>query len=77
MSAFSVFSHLDHDEIMWFLELKRIVRKGGYLYLTIMDEFLREQLRKHDWLIETVGRGGNQQMLRDAISGDMPAERLV
>jgi len=38
VSAFSVFTHLDQDEMPWLLELRRILRPGGYLYLTVLDE---------------------------------------
>jgi SAM-dependent methyltransferase len=34
ISAFSVFTHLDCDEIQWLLELRRVLRPGGYLYVT-------------------------------------------
>ena len=37
ISAFSVFTHLDQDEMPWLLELRRILRPGGHLYLTVLD----------------------------------------
>jgi SAM-dependent methyltransferase len=36
--AFSVFTHIDSDDTGWLLELRRIIRAGGYLYFTIHDE---------------------------------------
>lgn len=36
--AFSVFTHFDTDDIAWLLELKRLLKPGGYLYLTVHDE---------------------------------------
>ncbi|WP_207432058.1 class I SAM-dependent methyltransferase [Sabulibacter ruber] len=34
----SVFTHITDTADAWFLELRRILRKGGYAYLTIHDE---------------------------------------
>jgi SAM-dependent methyltransferase len=45
--AGSVFTHLDDLADAWFLELSRVVRKGGLLYLTILDESSIEWLRSH------------------------------
>ena len=36
--AGSVFTHISDSPDTWFLELRRVVRKGGYLYLTIFDK---------------------------------------
>jgi SAM-dependent methyltransferase len=36
--AGSVFSHIDDLAEAWLLELRRIVRPGGVLYLTVMDD---------------------------------------
>jgi SAM-dependent methyltransferase len=36
--AFSVFTHLDTEDIGWLLELRRITREGGCIYVTIHDE---------------------------------------
>ena len=38
ITAFSVFTHLDELEIPWLLELRRILRPGGILYISIHDE---------------------------------------
>ncbi len=43
--AGSVFTHLDDLADAWFLELARVVRKGGILYLTVFDESSIEWLR--------------------------------
>ncbi len=34
----SVFTHISDLADAWFLELRRILRKGGYMYITIHDE---------------------------------------
>jgi SAM-dependent methyltransferase len=36
--AFSVFTHIDADDTAWLMELRRIVKPGGYLYVTIHDQ---------------------------------------
>ena len=36
--AFSVFTHIDEYEDTWLLELSRILRPGGFAYITIHDE---------------------------------------
>jgi len=38
VTAFSVFTHIDHQEVDWLLELKRITKPGGLLYLTIHND---------------------------------------
>jgi SAM-dependent methyltransferase len=36
--AFSVFTHIDAEDTAWLLELRRIVKPGGHLYVTIHDQ---------------------------------------
>jgi ubiquinone/menaquinone biosynthesis C-methylase UbiE len=38
ITAFSVFTHIDELEDAWLLELRRILKPGGLLYLTVHDE---------------------------------------
>lgn len=38
LTAFSVFTHIDMHEAPWLLELRRILRPGGLIYLTVHDE---------------------------------------
>jgi ubiquinone/menaquinone biosynthesis C-methylase UbiE len=38
ITAFSVFTHIDELEIPWLLELRRILKPGGLLYLTVHEE---------------------------------------
>ena len=38
ITAFSVFTHIDDLESPWLLELRRILRPGGLLYVTIHDD---------------------------------------
>jgi SAM-dependent methyltransferase len=65
ISAFSVFTHLDQDEMPWLLELRRILRPGGYLYVTILDENVWDRLKDPawDWLLKSISRGKNDEFL--------------
>jgi SAM-dependent methyltransferase len=36
--AFSVFTHIGADDTAWLLELRRIVKAGGHLYITVHDQ---------------------------------------
>lgn len=36
--AFSMFSHIDADDVSWLMELRRIVKPGGHLYISIHDQ---------------------------------------
>ncbi|MFL5800731.1 MAG: class I SAM-dependent methyltransferase [Roseiflexaceae bacterium] len=47
--ANSVFSHLDDLADAWFLELRRIARPGGRLYITVMDQTSIEILAREEW----------------------------
>jgi SAM-dependent methyltransferase len=42
--AFSVFTHSQADDTAWLLELRRIVKRGGYIYLTVHDNATWEAL---------------------------------
>ncbi len=65
VSAFSVFTHFDHDEIPWLLELRRIVRPGGYIYATVIDEHVWDRLTDPawEWLLNSVAAGRHKDML--------------
>jgi ubiquinone/menaquinone biosynthesis C-methylase UbiE len=47
--AGSVFSHLDDLADAWFLELRRITRPGGLLYITVMDQNSIQLLTTPRW----------------------------
>ena len=55
----SVFTHISDLADAWLLELRRIVRKGGYLYITIHDrrtvELLLTKYKDHPLFTEFVG----------------------
>jgi len=78
ISAFSVFTHLDQDEIPWLLELRRILRPGGCLYLTVLDENVWERLKDPawKWLFQSLSRGKNDEFLAERCQRPL-GERLV
>jgi SAM-dependent methyltransferase len=78
ISAFSVFTHLDQDEIPWLLELRRILRPGGYLYLTVLDENVWDRLKEPtwSWLCKSISRGKNDEFLSQRCQKPL-SDRLV
>lgn len=67
--AGSVFSHIDHVADAWLLELARVIRPGGHLYITIHDKaFIRHTIAHAPaWrLTEHITRHFGQ----DAAAGD-------
>jgi SAM-dependent methyltransferase len=65
ISAYSVFTHLDQDEMPWLLELRRILRPGGHLYLTVLDDNVWDRLKDPawEWLFKSLSRGKNDEFL--------------
>jgi len=78
ISAFSVFTHLDQDEMPWLLELRRILRPGGYLYLTVLDENVWDRLKDPawEWLFKSLARGRNDAFLAERCQRPL-GERVV
>lgn len=77
VSAFSVFTHIDQGELAWLLELRRVVKPGGWLFITIADEYCWSLAREHDWLVDSIGNGGNADSLRQHLEGEIPADRFI
>lgn len=53
VSAFSVFTHIDHFEFGWLIELRRILRPGGLAYFTIASDQVWDKY-KQGWIKETL-----------------------
>jgi len=76
VSAFSVFTHIDDLETAWLLELKRVVRPGGMLYLTIHDDTTWCDLKPDDRLAQVIRSAPNGRSL--AFDGSpMPDDRVA
>lgn len=59
--AGSVFTHINELSMAWFLELHRVIRPGGYLYLTIHDQHTIQLLQHsaaNSWLAGYVRSSG-------------------
>ena len=81
VTAFSVFTHIDENETNWLLELKRIVRPGGILYLTIHNEATWNRAKDRPATIKQIERQNtfdeNLQVDNEMLSKPMPEERIV
>lgn len=78
VSAFSVFTHISEGELHWLLELKRIVRPGGLLYITVLDDASWAFTRAHRWLVPGLGRGPDEERLKvDIEQPAIPENRYV
>jgi len=78
ISAYSVFTHLDQDEMAWLLELRRILRPGGYLYLTVLDENVWDRLKDPawDWLLRLLSASRHYEFLAERCQRPLE-ERVV
>jgi SAM-dependent methyltransferase len=66
ITAFSVFTHIDQLESTWLLELRRLLKPGGLLYLTVHDEAFWEDMPPAVLkLVQRAPNGGS-------IDGDTP-----
>ncbi len=75
--AFSVFSHIAEGELHWLLELRRIVRTGGALYVTVLDDASWTYARDQEWLIKSLARRTENDRLRRDLAGDIPSDRYI
>lgn len=81
ITAFSVMTHIDHFEDAWLLELRRITKPGGLLYLTTQNEatwpLLNERPDSLQHLQQANNIPGNLHVCKELFAGEMPAERIV
>jgi SAM-dependent methyltransferase len=76
--ALSVFTHIDEGELHWLLELRRIVKPGGWLYLTIHDEYTWDAVKNEEWLFNSLVRGQlNKEALWHDFSQPLTEDRVV
>ena len=73
--AFSVFTHIDAFETAWLLELRRILKPGGFAYLTTHSD--------HTWSIMKKGMPIFEALLKhpdftsNDVKNDMPSNKMV
>lgn len=86
VTANSVFTHIDHFEEAWLMEISRILRPGGAAFLTFHSEHTFEGLRQPDHFLRTAllygyrldGPGVSVPLVTAAdLDRGMSAERLV
>lgn len=81
VTAFSVFTHIDKNEIEWLLELKRTVRPGGILYLTIHNDATWEKAKDRPATIKQFEHQNqfddNIKIAIEDLAKPMPKERIV
>ncbi len=81
--AFSVFTHIDEQELLWIAELERLLRPGAIAYLTVHTERTWELIgREPGWPIYThLTADGRDELGRPIEPADlerpMPRDRLV
>ena len=82
VTAFSVFTHIDHFEDAWLLELKRITHPDGLLYLTVQNEATWIRIPERQNLLQRLeqanGIKANPFVIKPAIFEEpMPLDRIV
>ncbi|MCC6284032.1 MAG: class I SAM-dependent methyltransferase [Phycisphaerales bacterium] len=80
--AFSVFSHIDEQEMPWLEELRRVLRPGGYAYLSTHTEhtwgILGSEHAIYRNLFSLPFRAAPAMVIEPAmLTRPMPAERVV
>ncbi len=81
VTAFSVFTHIDADEEQWLLELRRIVRPDGLLYITIQNQATWDRVLDRPGSFEHLAKAnqisGNLTITRALFDDGLPRDRLV
>jgi SAM-dependent methyltransferase len=83
--AGSVFTHIDEFEEAWLLELRRVLRTGGFALFTFHPSRLWEELRNPDHFLtqailattHSVDPPGITPVTQDVLDGPIPGDRVV
>jgi len=79
--AFSVFTHIDELELAWLAELRRVLKPGGFAYLTIHSERtwskMRPGLAAFEYLVAVRERIQDYVVSEDLFRSSMPVEKVV
>jgi ubiquinone/menaquinone biosynthesis C-methylase UbiE len=75
IAAFSVLTHLDRDEQRWLLELRRILKPGGVLYLTTLGNNVWREIGPGHVLMSNLG--SHPAFAAQAFDRDMPEPRMA
>jgi SAM-dependent methyltransferase len=79
--AFSVFTHIDDFELAWIAEIRRILKPGGFAYLTIHSENTWKQMEP-DWplysaILSLRDHITEYDVTPDFLAGPFPADKTV
>ena len=81
VTAFSVLTHIDLMEDAWLLELRRITRPGGLLYLTIQNQATWNKVADRPGSLQHMLKAndvpGNLAVSEELFRAAMPQDRIV
>jgi len=81
VTAFSVFTHIGQLEDAWLLELRRITRPGGLLYLTVQNDDSWELVLERPSALERLKKANKFENVvtvdEQLFSAPMPKQRIV
>ena len=68
--CYSVFTHIDDLFLSWICELRRIIKPGGFLFATIIDEHAEERQNERNRTLKTVRQSAAAHQQFRAQQGD-------
>ncbi len=81
VTAFSVFTHINLLEDAWLLELRRITKPNGLLYLTIQNEAAWAKIIDSPWVKDHMFRAndvpGNLELTEELFLQPLPRQRIA
>lgn len=75
--AFSVFTHIDAFEVAWLLEIKRVLKPGGFAYLTIHSDNTWSIMRDGGAIPIYEALLTHPEFSPDLLKSNLPEERVV
>ncbi len=81
VTAFSVFTHIDDLDLAWIAELRRILKPGGFLYLTIHSEQTWQEMKPgvpiYDALLQMSAHIPDYDVSETFLRGPLPKDKTV
>jgi ubiquinone/menaquinone biosynthesis C-methylase UbiE len=79
--AFSVFTHIDDLDLTWLCEIRRVLKKGGFFYVTIHSDDTWNSLSPMDQIYHDLMKMApyinNYKITEDFLSGPLPEDKTV
>lgn len=79
--AFSVFTHIDDMELTWLAELRRVLKPGGYAYISVHTEdtwhAMKDDWPLHQALLHESPHIVDYAVDREFLAGPMPSDKTV